>query len=64
MFKKRMYTKTVNIARSVLDLFNRVSFKNCSCFVVIVLGVVHFQLAYLKNQIRYRGETLHDDLNP
>ena len=57
-----MYTKRVNIARSVLNLFKKVRFKNCSCFVVIV--VVQFQLAYINNQVRYRGETLHDDLNP
>ena len=33
------------------------------CLLVVVV-VVQFRQAYLKNQKRYRVETLHDDWNP
>ena len=51
--------KMVKIARLVLNLFKKSVFK-----ILVVVVVVQFRLAYLKNQTRYRGETLHDDWNP
>ena len=32
--------------------------------ILVVVVVVKFGQAYLKNQTRYRGENLHDDWNP
>ena len=46
----------VKIARSVLNLFKKVSFK--------ILLVFQFKQAHLKNQKRYRGKTWHNDWNP
>ena len=51
-----MYTNIVKFARLVLDLLKKVSFQ-----IVVVVVVVQ---AHLKNQTRYKGETLHDDWNP
>ena len=55
----------MKIERSVLNLFNKVYFQclfssssACCCCFSVSTGVM-----YLKNKIRYRGETLHDDWN-
>ena len=59
--------KMVKIARSVLNLFKKSVFKILLLLVVVVVVVVvvvQFRQAHLKNQTRYRGETLHDDWNP
>ena len=54
--------KMVKITSSVLNLFKKISFQ--ILVVVVVVVVVQFRQAYLKNQTRYRGETLHHDWNP
>ena len=50
--------KMVKIARLVLN-FKKFIF---NVYLVVVV-VVQFRLTYLKNHIRYRVETLHDDWN-
>ena len=62
--------KMVKIARTVRNLFKKFIFNVCLLLLllllllIVVVVVVQFRLAYLKNQTRYRGETLHDDWNP
>ena len=55
MVKKCMYTE--NLIYSKKSVFK-------VCLLVVVVVVVQFRQAYLKNQTRYKGETLHDDWNP
>ena len=63
MVKNACTPKIVKIARSVLK-FKKAVFKILLLLLFLVVVVVQFRQAYLKNQTRYRGETLHDDENP
>ena len=55
--KEQDYIKIAKIATSVNELLKKV-------ILPIVVVVVQFQQAYLKNQLRYEDETLHKDWNP
>ena len=63
MVKKPMYIENGENCKIGFRfiIYKNSVFKDC---LVVVVVVVQFRLAYLKNQTRYRVETLNDDWNP
>ena len=62
MVKKCMYTE--NGENCEMGFFNYSKKSVFNVCLVVVVVVVQFRQVHLKNQTRYRVETLHDDWNP